>query len=159
MKFLNIYEWHSGKESTCQCRRCKRHGFDPWVRKIPWRTEWQPAPVFLSGKSHEQRSLVGYSPWSHKESDITEQLSTHNMGEPWKHAKWKNLHKKDQYYIIHWYEMFKIDKSMETNVDYRLIGALGRGPSAGNWLLMDTGDFQEWWKSSRIDSGDGCSTL
>jgi len=55
--------------------------------------------------------------------------------------------------------MFKIDKSMETNVDYGLIGALGRGPSAGNWLLMDTGDFQEWWKSSRIDSGDGCSTL
>ena len=32
----------SGKESTCQCRRCKRHEFDPWVRKIPWRRKWQP---------------------------------------------------------------------------------------------------------------------
>jgi len=39
--------WHSGKESTCQCRRCRRHGFDPWVRKISWRRKWQSTPVFL----------------------------------------------------------------------------------------------------------------
>ena len=45
----------SGKESACQCRRCKRRGFDPWVGKIPWRRKWQPTPVFLPGKSHEQR--------------------------------------------------------------------------------------------------------
>ena len=43
--------------------------FDPWVRKIPWRKEWQPTPVFLPGESHGQMSLVGYSPWGHKESD------------------------------------------------------------------------------------------
>ena len=42
--------WHSGKESTCQCRRCKRCGFDSWVGKIPWSRKWQPTPVFLSGK-------------------------------------------------------------------------------------------------------------
>ena len=42
----------SGKEPTCQCGRCKRHGFDPWVRKIPWRRAWQPTPVFLPGESH-----------------------------------------------------------------------------------------------------------
>ena len=41
----------SGKEPTCQCRRCKRYGFDPWVRKIPWRRKWQPIPVFLLGNS------------------------------------------------------------------------------------------------------------
>ena len=52
--------WLRGKESTCQCRR---YGFDPWVVKIPWRRKWQPTPVFLPGKSHRQRSLVGYSPW------------------------------------------------------------------------------------------------
>ena len=40
--------------------QCKRHGFDPWVRKIPWRGKWQPTPVFLPEKSHGQRSLVGY---------------------------------------------------------------------------------------------------
>ena len=46
-----------GKESAGQCRRCKRQGFDPWVGKILWRRKWQPAPVFLPGKSHEERSL------------------------------------------------------------------------------------------------------
>ena len=44
---LSLSGGSAGKESTCQCRRCKRHGFDPWVRKIPWRRKWQPAPVFL----------------------------------------------------------------------------------------------------------------
>ena len=42
----------SGKEPTCQCRRHKRHGFDPWVGKIPWRRAWQPTPVFLPGEAH-----------------------------------------------------------------------------------------------------------
>ena len=65
----------SGKEPTCQCRRCKRHGFNPWVRKIPWRRKWQPTPVFLPGESHGQRSLAGYSPWGCKESDMTLPLS------------------------------------------------------------------------------------
>ena len=51
----------SGKEPACQYRRLKRHGFSPWVRKIPWRRVWQPTPVFLPGESHGQRSLVGYS--------------------------------------------------------------------------------------------------
>ena len=36
---------------------------DPWVRKIPWRREWPPTPVFLPGESHGQRSLAGYCPW------------------------------------------------------------------------------------------------
>ena len=64
----------SGKESACQCRR---HGFNPWVRKIPWRRKWQPTLVFLPGKSHGQRRLEGYSPWGRKQLDITEQSSTH----------------------------------------------------------------------------------
>ena len=51
--------WFSSKEFTCQCRR---HWFDPWVRKVPWRMKWQHSPVFLHGKSHGQMSLVGYSP-------------------------------------------------------------------------------------------------
>ena len=47
-------------------------GFDPWLGKIPWSRKWQPTPVFLPGEFHGQRSLVGYSPWGHKESDTTE---------------------------------------------------------------------------------------
>ena len=53
----------SAKESACQCRKCKALGLDPWVGKIPQRRKWQPTPGFLLGKSHWQRSLVGYSPW------------------------------------------------------------------------------------------------
>ena len=61
-----------GKEPAYRCSRHKRCGFDPWVRKIPWRRAWQPTPVFLPGESHEQRSPMGYIPWGHKESDVTE---------------------------------------------------------------------------------------
>ena len=43
----------SAKEPACQCRTCKRHGFNPCVGKIPWRRVWQPTAVFLSGESHE----------------------------------------------------------------------------------------------------------
>ena len=46
------------KESSSQCRRGTRCGFDPWFGKIPWRREWQPTPVFLPGESHGQRSLA-----------------------------------------------------------------------------------------------------
>ena len=49
----------SGKESSCKCRRYKRRGFHPCVRKIPWRRKWHPTPVFLPGKFHGQRSLAG----------------------------------------------------------------------------------------------------
>ena len=62
----------SGKESACKCTRHKRRKFDPWVGKIPWRRAWQPTPVFLPGESYGQRSLVGYSPQDHEESDTTE---------------------------------------------------------------------------------------
>ena len=46
--------------------------FDPWVRMMPWIREWLPTPVFLPGKSHGQKSLVGYSSWGFKKSDMTE---------------------------------------------------------------------------------------
>ena len=62
----------STNKSTCQCRRYERHRFDPWLRQMPWRMAWQPTPVFLSGESHGQRSLAGYSPRGCTESDMTE---------------------------------------------------------------------------------------
>ena len=67
----SLYLWTSlsGKEPACQYRRS---GFDPWVEKIPWRRKWKPTPVFLPGKFHGQKSLAGYSPWGHKESDMNE---------------------------------------------------------------------------------------
>ena len=69
--------WLSGKESTCQCRRC---GFNPWVGKTHWRRKWQPTLVFLPGESHGQRSLMGYSPWGCKRvgQDLATKSSTKN---------------------------------------------------------------------------------
>ena len=65
---VHIFPGDSGKESPYQCRR---HGFNLWVRNISWRRKWQPTPEFLSGKSHGQRNLAVYGPWSHKELDTT----------------------------------------------------------------------------------------
>ena len=56
---------------------CRRPGFNPCVRKIPWRRNWQPTPVLLPGESHGQRSLAGYSSRGREEADTTEQLSLH----------------------------------------------------------------------------------
>ena len=73
--YEGLPRWLSGKESAHQCRRRREHRFDPRVRKIPYSKKWQPTPVFLPGKFHGQRSLVGYSPQGRKELDTTEQLS------------------------------------------------------------------------------------
>ena len=74
------------KNPPAQCTRCKRRRFDPWVGKITWRRTCQPTPVFFPGESHGQRSMVGYSPWGHKESDTTEQMNTHTHN----HTKSRN---------------------------------------------------------------------
>ena len=55
--------------------QCRILRFDHWVGKIPWRREWLPTPVFLPGEFCGQRSLVSYSPWCPKKSDMTEQLT------------------------------------------------------------------------------------
>ena len=69
--YLWLPSWRYGKEPACQCRRHKRLGFNPWVRKTPWRRAWQSPPVFLPGNPHGQKSLEGYSLQGHKESDRT----------------------------------------------------------------------------------------
>ena len=79
LRYITIHQYGTSwvvqmVKNPCQCRRCKRHGFDLSVKKIPWQRKWQPAPVFLPGKSHVQRSLVGYSPWVAKSRT---QLSIH----------------------------------------------------------------------------------
>ena len=62
----------AGKESACNA------GEDavliPGSERSPGGWKWQPTPVFLPEKFHGQRSLAGYSPWGHKESDMTERL-------------------------------------------------------------------------------------
>ena len=73
MNFLPM-NFPGGSDSSICLSICRRPGFDPWVGKICWRRKWKSTPVLFPGKSHGQRSLVGYSLWSHKESDTTERL-------------------------------------------------------------------------------------
>ena len=67
--FCGLPWWLSSKKICLQYRRCR---FNSWVRKVPWRRAWKPTPVLLPGKSHRQRSLVGYSLWGFQESDTTQ---------------------------------------------------------------------------------------
>ena len=62
----------SGKRTCLPVQETKRRGFNPWVGKIRWRRAWQCTTLFLPQESHGQRSLMGYSPWSHKESGTAE---------------------------------------------------------------------------------------
>ena len=66
--------WVAQWQRFClQCRSRRRHEFDPWVGKNPWRRAWQPPPVVLPGESRGQKGLVGYSPWGCKELDMIEE--------------------------------------------------------------------------------------
>ena len=61
-----------GLRQERSCLQCRRPGFNPWLGKSPWKRERQLTPVFLPGEFHGQRSLAVYSPWGHKEQDMTE---------------------------------------------------------------------------------------
>ena len=56
LSLSRLPRWHSGKEFFCQYRRCRKHGFNPWVKKMPWSGKWKPTPVLLPGKFHGQRA-------------------------------------------------------------------------------------------------------
>ena len=79
--FENVYTcsrlpwWLSGKESTCQCRR---HGFHPCIRKIPWRRKWQPTPVFLPGESHGRGAWWATVHGVKKELDTAKRVNNNN---------------------------------------------------------------------------------
>ena len=68
--------WNKSNESACRCRRCKRRGLGPWVRKIPCRRKQQCTPVFLPGESHGQRSLMVYSPRSQSLTQLSDWART-----------------------------------------------------------------------------------
>ena len=88
IEVLTYLGLQSGIESACQRRRCKRCGFNRWVRRTPWSRKWQPTPVFLPGESRGQRSLAGYSSLGHKESDTTEWAGSHAYISP---PSWTSL--------------------------------------------------------------------
>ena len=84
LTLLVLLWWLSGERIHLLRWRQRRLGFDPWVKKIPWRRKWQPTPVFLPEKSHGLWSLVGYSPKGCKKSDTIEHEHGQNfIGKYW----------------------------------------------------------------------------
>ena len=71
---IGLPRWLSGKKSTCQCRSCRRCGFDSWVGKIPWSEKWQPTPVCLPGESHG-----AWQATAHGVKSSQTRLSTHTQ--------------------------------------------------------------------------------
>ena len=78
---LRLPKWRSGKEFTCQYRRFRRHELDPCVRKIPWRREWLPIPVFLLENSMDRGAWQATVHAASKESDTPECTHTHNYSQ------------------------------------------------------------------------------
>ena len=76
---MGLPDGTSCKEPGCEYRRQKRDGFNPWVRKILWRREWQSTPIFLPGESQGQRGLVGISPWDRKQLDTSEVFDSYSV--------------------------------------------------------------------------------
>ena len=73
-----LRRWLSGKEPVCQCRRHKRCGFDPWIKKITWRKQWQPTAVFLPGES----------PWTEEPGKL-HCLGVQRVGHDW--SNWASV--------------------------------------------------------------------
>ena len=104
-----LFRWLSDKESACQCLPVQEMWVQFWVRKIPWRTKWQRTPTFLPVKSHGQKSLAGYSPLDHKDSDMTERLSTQT-----KYLAYFNT-KCNIFILLHWHIIYNIWKYIYFN--------------------------------------------
>ena len=77
-----------GQEDFLKEEMATHSRFNPWVEKNPWIRKQQSTPVFLPGRFHGLKSLVGYSPWGCTESDTTKQMSTALM---WASEPWGNL--------------------------------------------------------------------
>ena len=123
--------------------QCGRPGFNPWVGKIPWRRKWQSTPVLLPGKSHGQRSLVGYSPWGRKELDTTEWLNWTEL---------KQLTITHSLIVSHGLPKWLNGKEYAcSGGDKCLISGLGRSPGEGNGnplqysCLENPRDRGAWW--------------
>ena len=146
-------KWHSGKESACQCRRRhRRRGFDSWVRKIPWRRKWQPAPVCLPGESHGQRSLESYRSWGRRESDTTERRACLSqeagfLGFP--------LHRHHEVEPALFFGTWSVQAGHFQTLELQGISVLSRGTSVGmrsHAAMLFVGvslHHAAWWQSTQ----------
>ena len=103
---------------------------ETWVGKIPWRRKWQPTPVFLPGESHGQRSLEGYSPQGHKESDTTEWLHFTSLPFP---SSWNSFRATK----VKWVFCYSSQAPSHHNWVYANEGHFWKPPKDGGWLSRE----------------------
>ena len=131
--------------------QCRRHRLNPWAGKMSWRRKWQRVPIFLPGEAHGQRNLEGYSPQGHKESDMTEWLSTHRntlrnwdplfkgltCSHTYSEIQWENSLKASRLYVgLPWWLR---RKSVEGNSSKSICwGSRDSWNSPGRGVLADT---------------------
>ena len=122
---LRLPGWHSGKHLPVKAGYA-RDSFDLWVGKIPWSRKWQPTPVFLPGKSHEQRSLADYSPRGCKELDTSERLNTQYVSYI---LDKKIIHRNEKHYWQGHVDLWQLDKDTRKRVTGLLsaLSSLGSG--------------------------------
>ena len=133
---IGLPRWCSGKESACQCGRRKRHRFDPWVGKIPWRRKRQPTLVFLPGESHGQRSLTGHSPWIAKSrTRLSDWAHTHRL---WHRcALWHHRHHQANKRICHPQFHFALNYSTHLTHPGLSVFSIKRGPTKDRCMKPD----------------------
>ena len=112
----------SGMEPACQCRTCKRHGFDPCIGKIPRRRAWQPTPVFLPGESPWTDSLKGYRPRGHKKLCMTEANENTHVSSDWGKAVQQYI------YDLHYCRRLGYNENLQP-INFSL-----NGSSSASWL-------------------------
>ena len=140
MHALELPRWLSGEKSAYQYKICRNCGFEPWVRKIPWRRTWQPTPVFLPGKSYGQNNLSGYSPWGHKESETSWELSMYTT---------PAMKREQQVGVT---GLCREVRQTKQEVNWQIKGANTKWRQQNNCLLLLTCGLS-FYPSERFDSG------
>ena len=126
--FKLVWGFPGGSVGKASAYNARDPGSIPGSGKIPWRKKWQPTPVLLPGKSHGLRSLVGYSPWVHKELDTTEWLSVPSL---WSYSLPETLYEFKMYF--HFLEKNNIVILIRVSLNHRT-----------HWLILSSSNSSTW---------------
>ena len=151
----------SGSDGKASAHNVGRPGFHPWVGKIPWGRKWQPTPVPLPGKSHRQRSLIGYSPWGRKESDTTEWLHfTYSSRKGFQQVRMSLWNLAQSSAWCFWFSCFKLYKFPPAHClfpsEFFKFSAINFSSGASfKYISSSLGNFWGWWIPSPSCYGNG----
>ena len=147
-------DFPGGSDGKASVYNALRPGCDPWVGKIPWRRKWQPTPVCLPGKSHGQKSLVGYT--VHGVARVRQDLATKT---PVIYEIWNDR------WVDGWMNVLRnrrMGRERKTRQRYRSVGiwmaydGWANGRWMGGWEVgwIETGKANGWMSGGEERQGD-----